>query len=112
MKPELKKDKITFPEIVYWDSIHLEYHREYEFSYDSGRKVDIFCEGIAYGADDVINGSTGMVIGLDRRNVDITRWYNLTLTNAEQIKFYKRAYRRQVQGQSDCRELLQDAAAG
>lgn len=89
VKPELKKDKITFPDIVSWDSIHLEYHREYEFSYDCGRKVDIFCEGIAYGADDVINGSSGMVIGLDRRDVDITEWYNLTLSNAEQIKFYK-----------------------
>ena len=43
----------------------------------------------AYGADDVINGSSGMVIGLDRRDVDITEWYNLTLSNAEQIKFYK-----------------------
>ena len=60
-----------------------------KFSYDCGRKVDIFCEGIAYGADDVINGSSGMVIGLDRRDVDITEWYNLTLSNAEQIKFYK-----------------------
>lgn len=89
VKPELKKDKITFPDIVYWDSIHLAYHREYEFSYDSGRKVDIFCEGIAYGADDVINGSTGMVIGLDTRNVDISKWYDLTLTNAVQVKFYK-----------------------
>ena len=89
VKPELKKDKITFPDIVSWDSIHLEYHKEYEFSYDCGRKLDIFCEGIAYGADDVINGSSGMVIGLDRRDVDITEWYNLTLSNAEQIKFYK-----------------------
>ena len=51
--------------------------------------MDIFCEGIAYGADDVINGSSGMVIGLDRRDVDITQWYSLTLSNAEQIKFYK-----------------------
>ena len=101
MKPELKKDKITFPDIVSWDSIHLEYHREYEFSYDCGRKVDIFCEGIAYGADDVINGSSGMVIGLDRRDVDITEWYNLTLSNAETL-----------QGQPGRRELLQKAAAG
>ena len=37
----------------------------------------------------MINGSSGMVIGLDRRDVDITEWYSLTLTNAEQIKFYK-----------------------
>ncbi|WP_349980307.1 hypothetical protein [Phocaeicola vulgatus] len=89
VKPELKKDKITFPDIVYWDSIHLEYHGEYEFSYDCRNKVNIFCEGIAYGSDDLINGSTGMVIGLDERNVDITQWYSLTTDNARQIKFYK-----------------------
>jgi hypothetical protein len=89
VKPELKKDKITFPDIVYWDSIHLEYHDEYEFSYDCRNKVNIFCEGIAYGSDDLINGSTGMVIGLDERNVDITQWYSLTTDNARQIKFYK-----------------------
>ena len=28
--------------------------------------MDIFCEGIAYWADDVINSSSGMVIGLDK----------------------------------------------
>ena len=67
VKPELKKDRITFPGIAYWDPIHLEYHGEYELSYDTTGKVNTFCEGIAYGADDVING----------------------LSNAEQIKFYK-----------------------
>ena len=101
VKPELKKDKITFPDIVSWDSIHLEYHREYEFSYDCGRKVDIFCEGIAYGADDVINGSSGMVIGLDRRDVDI----------ADQV-LQERTHRRALQRQPGRRELLQETAAG
>ena len=48
--------------------------------------MNIFCEGIAYGSDDLINGSTGMVIGLDERNVDITQWYCLTTDNARQIK--------------------------
>lgn len=89
VKPELKNDKITFPGIAYWDSIHLEYHGEYELSYDTTGKVNTFCEGIAYGADDVINGSIGMIVGFNSRNVDITKWYNLTLSNAEQIKFYK-----------------------
>ena len=89
VKPELKKDRITFPGIAYWDPIHLEYHGEYELSYDTTGKVNTFCEGIAYGADDVINGSLGMITGFNSRNVDITKWYDLTLSNAEQIKFYK-----------------------
>ena len=61
----------------------------------------------------MINGSSGMVIGLDRRDVDITEWYSLTLTNAEQIKFYKNGpHRRALQGQPGRRELLQETAAG
>ncbi len=88
VKPELKKDKIIFPDIVSWDSIHYEYYKEYDFAYDTDRKVAQFCEGIAFGADDVLCGSTGMIMGLDTRNVDISQWYDLTTTNAVSIKFY------------------------
>ena len=89
VKPELKKDKIIFPDIVRWDNIHLEYHQEYEFEYGTKQKVDTFCEGIAFGTDDVLCGGMGMIVGLCDRNVDITGWYDLTTTHAEQIKFYK-----------------------
>lgn len=89
VKPELKKDKITFPDIVRWNNIHLEFHHEYEFEYGSRQKVDMFCEGIAFGADDVLCGDIGMIVGLQERDVDISGWYNLTTINAEQIKFYK-----------------------
>ena len=30
-----------------------------------------------------------MVIGLHEDDVDVSRWYDLTTANAEQIKFYK-----------------------
>ena len=88
VKPELKKDKIIFPDIVTWDSIHYQYYKEYDFEYDSDRKVSQFCEGIAFGADDVLCGSIEMIMGLDTRNVDISRWYDLTTTNALNMKFY------------------------
>lgn len=88
VKPELKKDRIIFPDIVTWDSIHYQYYKEYDFEYESDRKVSRFCEGIAFGADDVLCGSIEMIIGLDTRNVDISRWYDLTTTNALSIKFY------------------------
>lgn len=74
VKPELKKDKIIFPDIVRWDNIHLEYHQEYEFEYGTKQKVDTFCEGIAFGTDDVLCGGIGMIVGLCDRNVDITGW--------------------------------------
>ena len=51
-------------------------------------KISRFCEGIAFGADDVLCGSIEMIIGLDIRNVDISRWYDLTTTNAVSLKFY------------------------
>lgn len=88
VKPEQKKDRIIFPDIVTWDSIHYQYYKEYDFEYDSDRKVSQFCEGIAFGADDVLCGSIEMIMGLDTRNVDISRWYDLTTSNALNIKFY------------------------
>lgn len=88
VKPELKKDKIIFPDIVSWDSFHYECYKDYRFSYETDRKVSRFCEGIAFGADDVLCGSIEMIIGLDTRNVDISRWYDLTTTNAVSLKFY------------------------
>lgn len=88
VKPDLKKDKIIFPDIVSWDSIHYEYYKEYDFAYETDRKARQFCEGIAFGADDVLCGSTDMIIGLDTRNVDISKWYELTTTNALNMKFY------------------------
>ena len=88
VKPQLKKDKIIFPDIVTWDSFHYECYKDYRFSYETDRKVSRFCEGIAFGADDVLCGSIEMIIGLDTRNVDISRWYDLTTTNAVSLKFY------------------------
>ena len=88
VKPELKKDKIIFPDIVTWDSFHYEYYKDYKFSYETDRKVSRFCEGIAFGADDVLCGSIEMIMGLDTRDVDISRWYDLTTTNAVSLKFY------------------------
>ena len=88
VKPEQKKDKIIFPDIVTWDSIHYEYYKEYDFAYETDNKVSRFCEGIAFGADDTLCGSIGVIMGLDTRNVDISRWYELTTSNATEIKFY------------------------
>ncbi len=64
------------------------FYKEYDFAYDIDRKVAQFCEGITFGADNVLCGSIGMIMGLDTRNVDISQWYDLTTTNAMSIKFY------------------------
>lgn len=88
VKPELKKDKITFPEILRFDEFYLSYNRN-QIHYNYRGKIETFCEGIAFGADDSIHGSSGMVLGLNEEDIDVSRWYDLTTTSAEQIRFYK-----------------------
>ena len=88
VKPELKKDKITFPEILRFDEFYLSYNRN-QIHYNYKGNIETFCEGIAFGADDTIHGSSRMIVGLHEDDVDVPRWYDLTTTNAEQIRFYK-----------------------
>lgn len=88
VKPELKKDKITFPEILRFDEFYLSYNRN-QIHYNYKGNIETFCEGIAFGADDTIHGSSRMIVGLHEDDVDVSRWYDLTTTNAEQIRFYK-----------------------
>lgn len=88
VKPELKKDKITFPEILRFDEFYLSYNRN-QIHYSYRGNIETFCEGIAFGADDTIHGSSRMIVGLHEDDVDVSRWYDLTTTNAEQIRFYK-----------------------
>ena len=42
-----------------------------------------------YVADDILNGNSKMIIRFDDNDVSVTDWYDLTTTNAEQIRFYK-----------------------
>ena len=88
VKPELKKDKITFPDILRFDEFYLSYNRN-QIHYNYRDRIETFCEGIAFGADDTIHGSSRMIVRLDENDVDVSGWYDLTTTNAEQIKFYK-----------------------
>ena len=89
VKPELKKDKITFPEIIRFDEFTMQYSHRNSISYNYGGELETLCAGIAYGADDILNGDSKMIIHFNGNDVSVSGWYDLTLTNAEQIKFYK-----------------------
>ncbi|MDC1767540.1 MULTISPECIES: hypothetical protein [Bacteroides] len=89
VKPEQKKDKITFPEIISFDGFYTENYNRNHVHHNHRGKIETFCEGIAFGADDSIHGSSRMVLGLNEEDIDVSRWYDLTTTNAEQIRFYK-----------------------
>lgn len=88
VKPELKKDKIVFPEIIRFDDYYLQYNK-CQICYNYGVSLENLCAGIAYGADDALCGSSDMIIHFDHNNVSVNDWYDLTTTNAEQIRFYK-----------------------
>lgn len=89
VKPELKGDKISFPNIVVFDSFYYEYNRTNRVHYNYHGNISTLCEGIAFGSDDVLCGDYKMVIRLNQDNVDISGWYDLTTTNATGMKFFR-----------------------
>ena len=89
VKTELKKDKIIFPEIIRFDDFSMQYSNRCRVSYSYTNELETLCAGIAFGADDILNGNSKMIICFDDNNVSINDWYDLTTTNAEQIRFYK-----------------------
>ena len=89
VKPELKGDKISFPNIVIFDSFHHDYYNKNFMDYSSNQKMSAFCEGIAFGSDDVLCGDCEMILNLHRYDVDTSIWYDLTTTNATGMKFFR-----------------------
>lgn len=89
VKPELKGDKISFPNIVVFDSFYYDYNRTNHVHYNYHGNISTLCEGIAFGSDDVLCGDKGMVMRLNQDNVDISGWYDLMTTNATRMKFFR-----------------------
>ena len=67
----------------------MQYNQRNRISYNYGGELETLCAGIAYGADDILNGNSKMIIRFDDNDISVTDWYDLTTTNAEQIRFYK-----------------------
>lgn len=86
VKPELKKDKISFPNIVSFDRFWPEKNK---LHYNYLKDLEDLCAGIAFGADNTLHGGTSMIIWFDDNNVDISRPYTLSISNAEEMKFFK-----------------------
>lgn len=87
-KPELKGNKIVFPDIVRFDSFYFAYgsnHIHYNYRSD----IERFCEGIVFAADDRLDGNAKSIIGFNDNDVDLNRWYELTTDNAAHMRFYK-----------------------
>jgi hypothetical protein len=86
VKPELKKDKIVFPDVISFDNFWPEKNK---LEYNSRSKLENFCAGIAFCTDDTLDGGASVIIWFDDNNVDVSRPYRLTASNAEEMKFFK-----------------------
>lgn len=55
--------------------------------YNYRKELEDFCAGIAFGADDTLQGHTSMILWFNDDNIDVSKPYTLTTTGAEEIKF-------------------------
>lgn len=104
VKPELKGDRISFPNVIAFDDFYYDNYRKNHIHYNHHGRISSFCEGIAFGSDDILCGDSGMVTRLDQNDVDTTGWYDLTTTNATGMKFFRN-------GRIDVRFKDREAAA-
>ena len=86
VKPELKKDKIIFPDVISFDSFWDDRNKMH---YNYRNELENLCAGIAFGADNSLQGSSSMIIWFNDNDVDISKPYTLTTTGAEEMKFFK-----------------------
>lgn len=89
VKPELKGDKISFPNLMVFDEFYYSNYGRNHIHYNYRDRIVTFCEGIAFGADDLLCGDGRIITGLNQEDVDISRWYDLTTTNAIGMKFFR-----------------------
>lgn len=89
VKPELKGDKISFPNIVGFDDFYYSNYGKNHIHYNYSDRVATLCEGIAFGSDNILCGDERMVMRLDKDDVDVSGWYDLTTTNATGMKFFR-----------------------
>lgn len=89
VKPELKGDKISFPDVIMYDSFYYDNYKQNHLHYNYRSELEHFCEGIAFGADDTLCGGIGIIIHFNPDQIDTSDWYDLNTTHAEQMKFFR-----------------------
>jgi hypothetical protein len=86
--PEQIRDKIIFYEVIRFDEFYFQYGKN-KIHYNYNSHMETFCEGIAYGAQNRLDGDSSIIFDFLSDNIDITGWYNLSTHPATGIKFYK-----------------------
>lgn len=83
-QPKLKGQTITFTEVFRFSD-----QPPGHISYEEASKITSLCTALALFGDQRLNGDIGIIQQFDKDKVDTSRWYDLTTSDAEQIKFYK-----------------------
>lgn len=86
--PELIGDKIAFQNIFRFDEFWLK-NGQTQISYNYHKEIDIFCEGVALGAGDMLGGNSKIILDFDDNNVNISEPYQLGISTTAEMKFYK-----------------------
>ena len=85
-KAELRGDKIVIPDMLWFDSCFVD--TRLQFSGSSEHNLGALCAGVIFGMTDSLNGGINYIAGFDRRNVDVSRWYDL-ISGPVSVKFFK-----------------------
>lgn len=80
--PELKGQTISFYEVA---DIGQTFRGDLYLS----NNIIAFCAGIALASDDRLDGGEKTIEKFDKQSIDLTRWYRLKTTKAQELKFYK-----------------------
>jgi hypothetical protein len=86
--PEQIKDRIIFYDVIRFDEYYFQYGKN-KIHCNYSRYLEIFCEGIAFGAQNRPGGDSDIIDGFNSDNTNITEWYSLSIYPATGIKFYK-----------------------
>lgn len=88
-KPELKGNKIVFPNIICFDEFYAQNFGRNQIQYNWEGRVNILCEGIVLGCDCKLNGGPQSLSGFNPNNVDLKRWYCMATETPVKLRFFK-----------------------
>lgn len=89
-KPPVQKAKvITFPNIISYNSMHLEYHHEYQMEYGYNNNLEQLCAAITLFGDGRLNGDMNVIRNFNDNNINMTDWYKLVAIKSIEMKFFK-----------------------
>ena len=88
-KPELKGDKITFPDMVVFDNFYQGLNGTNHIHWNYRVRLSTVCEAIGFGAAGSVSGSVGSIIGFDDCNISTTEWYPFGIGDGVALKFFK-----------------------